>query len=230
MLFAAFLFIYDSSHLLKPNEAVLIRKINSWTYFCSIGNFSFRGMDLYISNPLIIHRAEYILAWDFENIDITQKFDLPHRNLAHNALTILAYVSWVLLFILLPFLLFFFRTEAALLLCTGLIYLASIFTSIIVYRCRTELNLSKKQSIDMALEFVFCPPFTANVIRKISRLQQLNINFIAAAIRTIPAEKWEELRYVLDKKIQFEIEESSFDESKKLQLIKAKHFLCMEKN
>jgi hypothetical protein len=82
----------------------------------------------------------------------------------------------------------------------------------------------------MALEFVFCPPFTANVIRKISHLQQLNINFIAAAIRTIPAERWEELRYILDKKIQFEIDESNFDESKKLQLIKAKHFLCKEKN
>lgn len=206
ILFAAFLFTYDSSHLLQTNEAVLTRANGSWDFFFPINGFTVRGKALYISNPLLLHREEFFLAYQFADLDLLEKPDFANQQYSKTSLCILAFASQFLIFIILPYLLFFFKTDINLLICTALIYSTAIIAGISVILKRDEIGLTKKQAYEMALEFIFCPPFTANVIRKISRSHKIKANLIPASICLLTAERWQLLSILLLDKLEEQIE------------------------
>ena len=219
ILLAVFLFLYDSSHLVYINESVLTCSNNNWDFIDDRNLINIRGKGLYISNPFILNKFEYILSWKFDDLDFVQKNDIQNfDNGLKSILITFAYVSWILIFICLPYLLFFYKTDLNLLICTCFIYIVSALTGIMIIAYHNKLNLTKKKAINLAIEFLFCPPFNPNVIRKITKLQNIQENLIAVAVRKLSPTKWEELCKILAEKIKDEISNnaSNFNEIEKL--------------
>jgi len=219
ILLAVFLFLYDSSHLVYINESVLTCSNNNWDFIDDRNLMNIKGKGLYISNPFILNKFEYILSWKFDDLDFIQKFDVQDfDNFLKNILISLAYISWVLIFICLPYLLIFYKTDLNLLICTCLIYTVSALTGIIIIVYRNKLSLTKKMAINLAIEFLFCPPFNPNVIRKITKLQDIQENLISVAVRKLSPAKWEKLCKILAEKIKDEISnnDNNFNQIEKL--------------
>lgn len=206
ILLAVLLFLYDSSHLIYINETVLTCSNNKWNFINDRNLMNIRGKGLYISNPISLHKAEYILNWKFDDLDFIQENDIPNFNRKIKILlNILAFTSWFLIFLCLPYLLFFYKTDFNLIICTIFIYTVSAITGMLMIVCHEKLNLTRKKAINLALEFIFCPPFNANVIRKITRSQKIQVNLISVAVRKLNPSKWDELCSILAEKLEDEI-------------------------
>ena len=224
MLLAAFLLLYDSSHLTYTNEMFFIRSKNKWRYVNDSNFIQINGRSLYVSNPFFLHQEEYLLKWDFEKINFLEAKPLPQINRDMKwILTALAYVSLVLVFLVLPWLLFGFRTDVNLAVCAGLIYANALLIGSLVWAYQSQLGISKKHAHGLLLELILCPLFSINIIKKISALQSVNVNLISAAIRHLDSTQWHELCLILKEKINDELSHSDLDEEYTRQLSRSLH-------
>jgi hypothetical protein len=228
LLVAAFFFIYDAAHLLFDNEVVLTPTGGSWTYRSGKHSLTLRGKKLFISNLLLLHRPEYRFHWDYEKQSVKEVSYLPKKLAHHLLLSITAYGSWVSIFLALPFLLHYYRIDAALLACAAVIYSFSLLGGLVVINKHNDLGLTSKQSRVMALEFFFCPPFTPNIIRRITHSGGSYSNLIPTAKSHLPQEQWELLRNEIAEQINFEIDEAEDNPDKQKRLTDSRSRLLGE--
>lgn len=211
MLLAAFLFIYDASHLLGMNEAIVSPGKDGWQVSTGKNWLSIRGRNWVAPNLLLLHHPAYKLAWDDEQVYIDQRPDLKARLPGQMWLALLAYVSWITTFIALPLVLFFYRTDAAALSCAASIYLFAILAGVRIWMRRTSLGLTDSQAKKLAAELIFCPVFTANVVRRISHCRPITCNLVAAAAQLLPGERWEAFKTELLDYLDLEIDAADTD-------------------
>ena len=205
ILLIVILILYDSSRLIYTNQMVFIFS-KKWSFINDINLMNINGKSLYISNPLLVFQEEYILECNFDEIDFLKNENLPNIN--KNIKLLLAffgYVSFFLLVLILPILLLSNRNEMHLLICVSLIYLTSLICGLTIIFSHRKLNISKNNSINLFFEFILCPPFTVNVIKKISNFQKVNNNIISAALRNFNQYDWYKLCTIMRVKIENEI-------------------------
>ena len=225
LLAAAFFFIYDSAHLLGTNEVILIPNRPSWNYVSGRNGITICGKKLLISHPFALHRPEYRLHWDYRQVVGLADGNLPPYLPRHGLLALIAYSSWLLIFLVFPVVLLHFRNDQALLICAAAIYAISLLASFTVIANHQELGLTLHQARAMALDFVLCPPFTPNIVRRISYTQENNFSLIAAAKRHLLEERWAQFHAELLEEVDVQINEAEGYTEKQSQLATFKEYL-----
>jgi hypothetical protein len=140
-------------------------------------------------------------------------------------LSFLAYCSLISIFALLPTSLFLFKSDLILLLNVAFIYIVSLTAAVTVIFNDKKLGFSRKQARSLAIEFIMCPPFTINVVRRITNVIPINFNLIVAAKQLLDNDEWEIISRQLLELLNFEIQEAEDFPGVVNRLINAKAYI-----
>ncbi len=205
---AALFYVYDSALLLYVNEGALVPHRRRWVVKTGNKGFTIRGKNLVFPDLLLPHRPVFRLSWDYKNpIAVTaSKVAWDTEKVAYGQFAPFVYGMALALFFTLPAVLFFNRSDIALLLCLLLIYLNAIGAGVVLFSSKDRLQLSTKKCWSIFLECALCPPLTINIVRKISTQRQFSSSLVAAATVLLKPENWEVLREELIAQIDDELE------------------------
>ncbi len=198
---ALLLYLYDSSALLYTNEAIFsCGHTRRWSVSTGWAGFTFAGRTLCILNPFTPHHPAFRLAWDVASVDIPA-LQTPavgstwsDRTSAFDRLVLTTWVAWIALFIVLPIGLFTAAGAYAVVPALLLLYASSLVG---LWRLRRATALGppdRKRFVGFAFECLACPPFAANMIRRITLQERIAEPVPVAGIRLLDAERWDRLR------------------------------------
>ncbi len=213
---AALLYVYDSALLLFVNEGTLTTCRKGWSVKTANSGFTIRGKNLFFPNLLLPHRPVFRLSWNYKNPTSTSKVTWGKEKSLYSAFIPMVYAMAITLFCTLPAVLFFNRSDIALLSCLVLIYLTSALTGVVLFLLRKRLQLTRSKCWSIFLECLLCPPLTINVIRKISTQKVLHSSLVAAGVSLLEKEDWLHLRDELIAQIDNEIEHANEQEKSTL--------------
>jgi hypothetical protein len=181
-------FLKDSTRMLHPNEAVLVRGVGGrWRAGFGARSWRLGGREPHLANPFLPHEPVVRLAWQMAAPQTEAgalPFTLPD---ALPRLGALAWAIWAQLFVLLPAAL---TGQIALLAPAAVIamlYASAVLAMAIVWWHRRALGLSDRSVCGLAFECIVCPPYAANLVRRVAALQPARDDFIAAARRLLDA-------------------------------------------
>jgi hypothetical protein len=207
------LYLYDSAILLFCNEAVLIAQGKTkWLAGFGSSRTTFRGKELYLPNPLRPTQASFQLAWQLEGVVLTGSQQWSETHKAFRGFSPFVWSLLVLLYLLLPIVLFARLGDLMILSVFILIYV-NIFAIVVkLWLDHRKLGIPHRNCAFMALDMLICPPFAVNVIRKLSLKVLVTEDFVLAAQRLLSVADWEAVRFELlarlDSEISCEIEGS----------------------
>lgn len=228
LVLAGLFYVYDSALLLYVNEGTLSPTRKGWSVKTGDTGFTLRGKNLVFPNLLLPHRPVFRLSWNYKHPAITPKVAWDTEKSLYSAFIPMVYGMALTLFFTLPAVLFFNRSDIALLSCLALIYLNAVLTGIVLFFSRQQLQLSKSKCWSIFLECLLCPPLTINVIRKISTQRAPLDSLVAAGVSLLEKEEWEHLRDELIAQIDNEIEDTNDQEKVTLTATKSS-LLSIEK-
>ncbi|MFN5101022.1 MAG: hypothetical protein ACK5D0_12490 [Burkholderiaceae bacterium] len=206
LLLAALLYVFDSALLLYVNEGTLTPTGKDWSIKTGGSGFTIRGKNLVFPNLLLPHRPVFRLSWNYKTPTITAPIAWEAERSLYRKLVPMVYGMAILLFLTLPAVLFFNRSDVVLLTCLTMIYMNAALTGIALFNSRKQLELSKDKCWSILLECLLCPPLNINVIRKISTQRVLPGSLVAAGVSLLRKEEWDRLRDELLDQIDNEIE------------------------
>lgn len=156
--------------LLYFNEIVFSLSLSRWGFSNPHGRWRFAGKKPYIPNPLVPFSPIFRLSWSKDNKGLaennTEDFDtfLSELKLIGYPIITLMY----LMFICVPIALLKFGAGIQLLIIMGSIYITIGFTLILIYRKKDLFKLTNKMYWSIVFDAIACPPFSINIVRKIS--------------------------------------------------------------
>jgi len=204
MAVAAGLFFYDSALLLYCNEGVLMpRGHTGWVVRFGSDKIQLLGKEVYIPNPLLIHRPMFRLAWNFEGAAVDAQWQ-PARN-SFRVLVPLVWSMAIALFVLLPLGIFSRLGEPMLMLAVALLYGSLIASLVWTWFNRRRLKLSPRQLAALSFECMVCSPFALNLIRHLSVCTPVEQDLEHAARRLLSPVEWEATRAALMARLDDEI-------------------------
>ena len=184
MLLVAGLYLYESSVLLYCNQAVLSPiRANDWRVQFGLKHLNIRGKELCFAQLLMPWRPLFVLTWRFEGRASSKQETGPQTEQPEAAARapwqpppaasyqILIPIVWwlsIATFIVLPLGLFTSLGDMAVLYAAGMLYIGILVLLLALWRYRNHFQLSKKDLFSLGFEFVICPPFALNVIRRLS--------------------------------------------------------------
>lgn len=207
------LYLYDSSLLFSSNEAALLRRRNG-TWFAGFGSntTTLRGKEPFVPNPLLPIRPIYRLAWRIEKPDSGFVSSWEHKADELKRFVPLVWILFALAFGALPWVVIVGAGDLFVLSTFVLIYLNVIAIILLLWLRRRTLEVTDEQFAWMAFDFLICPPFALNVIRRLSLLTPVSEDFVNAAERLLGPSDWRltrgELIARLDEEIGGEAEDS----------------------
>ncbi|MBK8524101.1 MAG: hypothetical protein IPL58_08190 [Betaproteobacteria bacterium] len=201
------LYLYDATTLLCCNEAVFSPAgRRGWDVGFGSRHMGIRGKELFIPNPLLLHRPTFRLVWSLEDAGEARAADLQPASLLP-----LAPALWgmaVGMLVLLPLGFFTALGERALLSGLLLIYVNLVLALTWTWLNRSPLQLSPWRFAALAFESLVCPPFALNLVRHLSLQMQPKEDAIHAARRLQGPEDWsltrDRFRQRLDDEIDLE--------------------------
>jgi hypothetical protein len=184
MLLVLGLYLYESSVLLFCNQAVLSPvRAKGWRVQFGLKHLNIRGKELCFVQLLMPWRPLFVLTWRFETSarpepgvheDTEPPEPVPptvwHPPAIATYQILIPLIWWLssATFIVLPLGLFTSLGDAAVLGACGMLYLGILVLLIVLWRYRSHFQLSKKELLSLGFEYVICPPFALNVIRRLS--------------------------------------------------------------
>jgi hypothetical protein len=198
--------LYDSALLLYVNEALLSLKKGKWRIHFGSTHFTIAGKCVFISNPFALHRPLYRLAWHDANAASRPTEDLAAIDHGLSKLAPLVGLSAVAQFVLLPTILFWGFTLPNLIFAAILIYTANILLITAVFWNRAQFELTRKQIISLAIEYLLCPPISLNIIRRLSLARSFKDDLSVVARSLLTHEDWKKARLMMEIEIDQEIE------------------------
>lgn len=190
------LYLYDSSVLLFSNEALLAaRSRRRWTLELGFYGFLLAGRSLCILSPFSPHAPAFRLSWDF----LRPEGAAPDRRWSEHAellrrLSITTGLSAIALLVLLPIGLFTSLRLYALVPALLLLYGSTVVGLVRLRGLRSELNFTGVRYAGFVFECLACPPFAANMVRRIALQQRVAESLPAAGARLLAREEWDRLR------------------------------------
>lgn len=186
MTILAGLYVYDSTLRLERNEALLTRTLGGrWQALFSWRAGSVFGKELALPNLLTPGRPLLRLRWRFE----APRDAAPHAwdavSVGLDALAAPIAGLFTTLFVALPAVLWLGLGDAATLLVFGLIYLHLLVIGVLLWRRRERLGLARRQLGGMLFEFLLCPPFALNAVRRLTLARPVDEDFFVAARRLL---------------------------------------------
>jgi hypothetical protein len=162
------LYLYDSAVLLWQNELVFLRTRRGWLVAGGL-ELRLRARRVYLPNPLLAHRPQFLVCWRKGNSDAMQPVGEDPQELLH-ALRPIAWLNvfQVLLLASLPFVLWSLGAGVLALGVIALYYLATIAGLVLAWRQRVRLRMTARKFWPLALDALACAPFAANMTRKLA--------------------------------------------------------------
>lgn len=205
MLVIVGLYLYDSALLLHCNEGILYPEgKDDWVANFGSSNVSVLGKELYVPNPLLLHRPLFRLSWKLEGNNLTEIVELPRHDFS-----VLAPMVWsiaIALSVLLPLGFFTSLGDRALLPALLLIFGNIVFSLVWVWLNRVKFNLSNKKFASLAFESLICPPFAVNIVRHLSLNIPVSEDLVSAAHRLQKPDSWDQTRLALLARLDSEID------------------------
>jgi hypothetical protein len=202
------LYLYDCSVLLFANEALLTaRPQRRWSLELGFYGFILAGRSLCILNPFTPQFPAFRLSWDF----LRPGSGVPDTRWSQQAdrlrrLSVTTGISAVALLVLLPLGLFSPLRLYALVPALSLLYGSAIVGLVRLSSLRSELNLTGARYAGFIFECLACPPFAANMVRRIALQQRVPESLPAAGARLLSPEAWDRLRSRCKSLLDMELE------------------------
>ncbi len=206
LLFVAILglYLYDSSLLLYCNEVILTPSgVEDWHIGFGSSNMGVGGRELFIPNPLLIHRPMFRLSWSFEHADSEQAITIPRSLFSPLEPMVWAIAIGLLVFLPLGF--FTRLGDLGLLLAVLLIYGNIVIALVWAWLNRKKMQLPMHRFVGMTFEFFVCPPFALNMIRHLSLQMPVAGSAVAVARRLQRMHSWDQTRAILLTRLESEL-------------------------
>lgn len=213
LILAVLFYVYDSSILLFSNEGVITPSWKNWTAQTNHRGLVLLRKKLFIPNLLLPHRPIFRLHWQPESMSQASSVEWQKEKSMYGWFGLPAYGMALALFVITPITYCFFRSDPALLACLALIYLIPVGAGMLLYRHQKHLGVSTQNAWSLCLECLLCPPFTINIVRKLSLARRLQANFVDSAFQLVDAAQWERVRAELVACMDAEIEGADSQES-----------------
>ncbi len=203
------LYVYDCSVLLFANEALLTAKSQRrWSLELGLHGFLLAGRSLCILNPLTPQSPAFRLTWDF----LRPGSGVPDTGWSQQAerlrrLSVTTGISAVALLVLLPMGLFSPLRLYALVPALSLLYGSAIVGLVRLRNLRSEFNFTGARYAGFVVECLACPPFAANMVRRIALQQRVAESLPAAGARLLSPEAWDRLRSRCKSLLDMELEQ-----------------------
>jgi hypothetical protein len=206
---ALLLYLYDSSALLYANEAIFsCDSARRWSVSTGWAGFTLAGRTLCVLNPFTPHHPAFRLAWDLASVETpaiqSPAIQSPTGDSAWSARARLfdrlapsSWLAWTALFVVLPVGLFTSAGAYAVVPALLLLYASSLVGLWRLRRLRHSTALGppdRKRDWGFAFECLACPPFAANMIRRITLQERIAEPVPLAGTRLLDAERWNRLR------------------------------------
>jgi hypothetical protein len=201
------LYLYDSAMLLYGNQAILAAtRRGKWLVEFGSSTYQVLRKDLYIPNPFLPHRAQFLLSWKLEGGPAEAEVSLAEYARSARPLGLMVWCMAMALFVLLP-LGFFTRLGDPMLLIAVLVLYASIIAALAwLWMHRGSFRLTGKKFAAIAFESVVCSPFALNLVRKVTLGVPVHEDLVSAAMRLQDAEGWDTTRATLVRRLNEKIE------------------------
>lgn len=173
-------YLQDSAILLYYDELVFFRTRRRW--HASLGGLQWRGRFLFLPNPLVPWRPLRRVSW----METPPRKGNPGRRLRRVALLLRPMqlgvaVQAVLLFLMLPLLLWRFPHPLAMLSLLAAIYATGMLLALALWRRRERLGLDVRTVMWLAIDCIVCPPHAINIVRRLGLLLPLSADALALA-------------------------------------------------
>lgn len=200
------LYLYDSALLLYPNEAVLISLGRSgWIVGFGSNRTTLRGKGLYIPNPMFPNRSQFRLTWQYRASSVGASHTWEETEKTLTAFVPLVFSLFAASYVFLPLALFGKGGDLLVLITFFLVYMNVIFILSLLWFKRGEFNLNNGEFLSTAFDFLICPPFALNVIRRLSLRLDVKEDLVRAAARLQTQNEWERTRAELISRLDEEI-------------------------
>ena len=184
MLLVLGLYLYESSVLVFCNQALLSPlRAKGWRVQFGLKHLNIRGKELCFAQILMPWRPLFLLTWRFEDREpprleaesdaepskpVTRAAWQPPAASSYQILVPLVWWLCSAAFIVLPLGLFTSLGDGAVLCAGGMLYVGILILLLVLWRYRSHFQLSTKELLSTAFEYLICPPFALNVIRRLS--------------------------------------------------------------
>jgi hypothetical protein len=207
------LYLKDCLLLLQPNEAVLVRA-RHWQAGFGQRQWTLAGREPYLAHPLLPHQPVFRLQWDMlvpprggtPPTNAVDAVESPGRLGALRRLLPGVWLSFLLLFVLIPTTVLGRWGVVATLTVLGLLYLNILVSLWVVWLSRHRLGLTGGTLGLLAFECLVCPPYAANLVRRLSwRYPAPGLapeDFASAAARLLAPTAWAETRSACRARVQ----------------------------
>ena len=190
------LYLKDCVRLLQPDEAMLQRgRQGHWSASFGARGFRLAQREPLLLNPFLPHRPAWLLRWRTDvpsSIAATHAMTPtggPDASIPSPLLVLNVWLSWALLFVVIPVGLNGRGSSTGVLVALALLYVNIAAGLLLVWRAHAELGLNKRSVCLLSLECLACPPYAVNLVRRVSGMRTVSEDFIGAASRLLrPAE------------------------------------------
>jgi hypothetical protein len=200
------LYAWDALVPLRRNEVVMaVSARGRWKPGFASGFLSMQGRSPCVTSLLMPWRPIFRLSWGF--VPAAPAAAHAWEATAARFLPLGPWIAslFLAMFVILPVVLLGRLGDMALLLAFGLIYLYLVVIGVQLWRHRMVLGLPRRRVLLLLLEFAVCPPFTLNVVRRLSLAQPVTEDFVAAAQRLLPSAMLPEIHTQIVARIDDEI-------------------------
>lgn len=201
-------YLYDSAMLLYFNELVFSRSHGKWSSACPSGNWRIGGKFPYFPNPLTPDAPLFRVNW--HSNDPSQPLDTTEdATRLTQATGLIGYFVIVLLgemIVGLPLVIFKLGTGPVFFAVVASIYFTILLMLVITYFKRHALGLSGRDFMGLAFEAIACPPFSINLVRKITLCHKTKLNPIAFALQNFEQERFNLLAGAIIARLDEELE------------------------
>lgn len=187
MALAVVLFLYDSSLLLYSNEALLITNAKRrWMTKFGANRFVIAGRTLALLNPFGVGQPAFRLQWQLDVAEENHP-DMTWETFAQQVIRLRwwAWGAWCGLFVALPLGLFTAIGAPAIWAAVAMSYGSALGGVIHLWFSRHTFSITGSTFALLAFEAVLCPPFAANLVRRIAMRHRVLESFPHAAGRLL---------------------------------------------
>jgi hypothetical protein len=194
------LYLKDCIFLLQVNEAVLVsRGRGRWAAGFGARTWRIAGREPFVANPWLPDRAVFRLRWRMTPAGAEPAGAKPARTPLRMPAELarigrLAWLTWFALLVCLPVCLLGRLGPAVTIAAIAWAYASIIGSLALAWIWRRPLAISSRAFTVLAFECIACPPYAANIVRKLAALQRVDEDFEAAAARVLDSRHLAEAR------------------------------------
>jgi hypothetical protein len=169
------LYCYDSFMLLNFNELIFIRFKKKWSYKFPILSLQLLRKFPFLPNLLTPNVPLFQVFWPSRDQGLNTK-ELDTFIKSALPIQIISVLLLLLMFIGLPIIAFTYGSSVKLLIIFSTIYSLIVCILIYIFNQKHNLKISNTKFLSIAFESIVCPPFSLNMVRKISLNFPMNVD------------------------------------------------------